>query len=77
MENQGLIEEIAKSAAEETVAALAIAKQMGIVNSQAELTGLIASGIETAIEEYVVRLENLSKIIIDDASIIRKGSDSN
>lgn len=77
MENQGLIEEIAKSAAEETVAALAIAKQMGIVNSQAELTVLIASGIETAIEEYVVRLENLSKIIIDDASIIRKGSDSN
>ena len=66
METQGLIEKIAKEAAEETVQALALAQQMGMVNSQESLTVLIASGIETAIEEYVVQIENQSQIILNE-----------
>lgn len=77
METQGLIEKIAKEAAEETVQALALAQQMGMVNSQAELTVLIASGIETAIEEYVVQIENQSKIILNETGSIRKDNNSN
>lgn len=77
METTGLIEKIAKEAAEETVQALALAQQMGMVNSQAELTVLIASGIETALEEYVIQIENQSKIILNEVGSIRKDSDSN
>jgi hypothetical protein len=77
METQGLIEKIAREAAEETVQALALAQQMGMVNSQEELTVLIASGIETALEEYVVQIENQSKIIINETGSIRKDSNPN
>jgi hypothetical protein len=77
METQGLIEKIAKEAAEETVQALALAQQMGMVNSQESLTVLIASGIETAIEEYVVQIENQSQIILNETGSIRKDSNSN
>jgi hypothetical protein len=77
MEKQGLIEKIAKEAAEETVQALALAQQMGMVNSQESLTVLIASGIETAIEEYVVQIENQSQIILNETGSIRKDSNSN
>jgi hypothetical protein len=77
MEKQGLIEKIAKEAAEETVQALALAQQMGMVNSQESLTVLIASGIETAIEEYVVQIENQSQIILNETASIRKDSNSN
>jgi hypothetical protein len=66
METQGIIEKIAREAAEETVQALALAQQMGMVSSQEELTVLIASGIETALEEYVIQIENQSKIIINE-----------
>ena len=77
METQGLIEKIAKEAAEETVQALALAQQMGMVNSQESLTVLIASGIETAIEEYVVQIENQSQIILNETGSIRKDINSN
>ena len=77
METQGLIEKIAKEAAEETVQALALAQQMGMVNSQESLTVLIASGIETALEEYVVQIENQSQIILNETGSIRKDSNSN
>lgn len=77
METQGLIEKIAREAAEETVQALALAQQMGMVSSQEELTVLIASGIETALEEYVIQIENQSKIIINETGSIRKDSNPN
>jgi hypothetical protein len=77
METQGLIEKIAREAAEETVQALALAQQMGMVSSQEELTVLIASGIETALEEYVIEVENQSKIIINETGSIRKDNNSN
>jgi hypothetical protein len=77
MENQGIIEKIAREAAEETVQALALAQQMGMVSSQEELTVLIASGIETALEEYVIQIENQSKIIINETGSIRKDNNSN
>jgi hypothetical protein len=77
METQGIIEKIAREAAEETVQALALAQQMGMVSSQEELTVLIASGIETALEEYVIQIENKSKIIINETGSIRKDNNSN
>lgn len=77
MENQGIIEKIAREAAEETVQALALAQQMGMVSSQEELTVLIASGIETALEEYVIQIENQSKIIINETGSIRKDNNCN
>jgi hypothetical protein len=77
METQGIIEKIAREAAEETVQALALAQQMGMVSSQEELTVLIASGIETALEEYVIQIENQSKIIINETGSIRKDNNSN
>ena len=77
METQGLIEKIAREAAEETVQALALAQQMGMGSSQEELTVLIASGIETALEEYVIQIENQSKIIINETGSIRKDSNPN
>jgi len=77
METQGIIEKIAREAAEETVQALALAQQMGMVSSQEELTILIASGIETALEEYVIQIENQSKIIINETGSIRKDSNPN
>lgn len=77
METQGLIEKISREAAEETVQALALAQQMGMVSSQEELTVLIASGIETALEEYVIQIENQSKIIINETGSIRKDSNAN
>ena len=77
METQGLIERISREADEETVQALALAQQMGMVNSQESLTVLIASGIETALEEYVVQIENQSKIILNETGSIRKDSNPN
>ena len=76
MENTSLITKIAREAAEQTVQALALAQQMGMVNSQEELTVLIESGIETAIEEYVTQVENQSKIILNETGSLRQNSDS-
>ncbi len=74
MENS-LIEKIAREAAEQTVQALAIAQQMGMVTSQEELTVMIASGMETVLEEYVQQISNQSKIILNETGSIR--SDNN
>jgi len=80
MENKELIEKIARETALETVSALALAQQMGMVSSQSDLTTLIASGIETALEEFSEQLENAknSQIILgDEAGSIRKDNNSN
>jgi hypothetical protein len=74
MENS-LIEKIAREGAEQTVQALAIAQQMGMVTSQEELTVMIASGMETVLEEYVQQISNQSKIILNETGGIR--SDNN
>ena len=76
MKNKELIEKIAKTAAEETVSALGLAQQMGMVTNQAELTVLIASGIETALEEYDEQLEkaNSNQIILNETGSIREGN---
>jgi adenylate kinase len=70
MEQKSLIEQIAQEGAQQTVQALALAQQMGMVTSQEELTVLIASGMETVLEEYIERIENQSKIIIDETGSI-------
>lgn len=79
MENKQIIEKIAKETAEETISALALAQQMGMVSSQADLTTLIASGIETALEEFyeILESEKNSQIILNETGSIRKDSSSN
>lgn len=73
----GLIQQIARTGAIETVQALALAQQMGMVNSQEELTELIAAGMETILEEYIQQVENQSKIILNEAGRIREGNNKN
>ena len=73
----GLIQKIARTGAIETVPALALAQQMGMVNSQEELTELIAAGMETILEEYIQQVENQSKIILNEAGSIREGNNKN
>lgn len=73
----GLIQKIARTGAIETVQALALAQQMGMVNSQEELTELIAAGMETILEEYIQQVENQSKIILNEAGSIREGNNKN
>lgn len=79
MEHKQLIEKIAKETAEETISALALAQQMGMVSSQADLTTLIASGIETALEEFheILESEKNSQIILNETGSIRKDSSAN
>ena len=79
MEHKLLIEKIAKETAEETISALALAQQMGMVSSQADLTTLIASGIETALEEFheILESEKNSQIILNETGSIRKDSSTN
>jgi hypothetical protein len=79
MEHKQLIEKIAKETAEETISALALAQQMGMVSSQADLTTLIASGIETALEEFheILESEKNSQIILNETGSIRKDSSTN
>ena len=79
MENKelSLIEQIAKEGAIQTVQARGSAQQMGMVTSQEDLTRLIQSGMEVVIEEYIQRIENQSKIILNEAGSIRKDNNSN
>jgi hypothetical protein len=75
MENQeGLIQKIAREGAEQTVQALAMAQKMGMVNSEEDLTVLIASGMETILEEYINQIENQSQIILNETGSIRKNN---
>jgi hypothetical protein len=73
----GLIQQIARTGAIETVQALAHAQQQGMVTSQEDLTELIAAAMETILEEYVQQVENQSKIILNEAGSIREGNKSN
>ena len=79
MENNELvlIEQIEKEVEIQTVQELASAQQMGMVTSQEDLTRLLQSGMEVVIEEYIQRIENQSKIILNEAGSIRKDSNSN
>lgn len=47
------IKQISNDTAEQIVNALAVAKQMGLLNSQEDLVMLVANGIEVALEEFV------------------------
>ena len=69
--NKELIQKLAAEGAQQTVQALAVAQQMGMVGSEAELIVLIAAGMETVLEEYVNEVENQSKIILDDTGSIQ------
>lgn len=72
--NAELIQTIAAEGAKQTVQALAVAQQMGMVSSEAELTVLIAAGMETVLEEYINQVENQSKssIILDETGGVRR-----
>lgn len=69
--NKELIQKLAAEGAQQTVQALAVAQQMGMVGSEAELIVLIAAGMETVLEEYANEVENQSKIILDDTGSIQ------
>jgi hypothetical protein len=76
-QEQSLIEKLARTGAEQTVQALAIAQQMGMVTSQEELTVLISAGMETVLEEYISAVENESNIILDETGSIREDNNGN
>lgn len=76
-DNKDLIQEVAAEGAKQTMQALAIAQQMGMVNSETDLTVLLAAGMETVIEEYISRTENQSNIILDETGGIRGDSQDN
>lgn len=76
-DNKDLIQEIAAEGAKHTIQALAVAQQMGMVNSEADLNVLLTAGMETVIEEYINRVENRSNIILDETRDIRGDSQDN
>jgi hypothetical protein len=55
------IREFAESHAAELVKAIAVAEKMGMLNTEADLISITTAGIETAIEDYYQKLENLKK----------------
>ena len=55
------IRDLAQSHAVDTVKALAVAQKMNMVNSEEDLTTMIASGIETALEDLIARLEEIKQ----------------
>lgn len=63
-DNKDLIQAVAAEGAKQTMQALAVAQQMGMVNSETELTVLLAASMETVIEEYISRAENQSNITL-------------
>lgn len=75
--NTELIQRIAAEGAKQTVQALAVAQQMGMVGSEAELTILLAAGMETVLEEYIAATENESKIILDETGSFRGDTQDN
>lgn len=52
------IRELAVTHAKDTVQAMAIAQRMGMMNSEEELINLLAAGIETAVEDYLLKNKN-------------------
>ena len=76
--NKELIQKIAAEGAQQTVQALAVAQQMGMVGSEQELIVLIAAGMETVLEEYIATVENQSKsIILDETGSFRGDNQDN
>ena len=76
-DNKDLIQAVAAEGAKQTMQALAVAQQMGMVNSETELTVLLAASMETVIEEYISRVENQSNIILDETGGVRGDSQNN
>ena len=73
-EELGIIQKIALEGASQTVQALAVSQQMGMISSEEDLIQLISAGMETVLEEYIAQIENQSKIILDETSNFRKDS---
>ena len=65
MQNNLNIAEFAKEHAVSLVKTLAVAQSMNLVNSEEDLTSLISAGIETAIEDFMIKLDP-SKSITDE-----------
>jgi hypothetical protein len=59
MEVSELIEKTAISGADNTVQALALAQQSGMINSSDDLKTFLRASFETMIEEFVVEYNNL------------------
>jgi uncharacterized Rmd1/YagE family protein len=55
--NKVSIPEIAKDHATMTVKSLALAQSMNLVSTEEDLTNLIAAGIETALEDFLILLK--------------------
>ena len=53
------IREFSVAHAVEIVKAIAVSEKMGLLNNEEDLTTMIAAGIETAVEDYYQKLENL------------------
>ena len=54
-----LIEKLSMEGAKQTIQALSVAQQMGMVGTESELTLLIAAGMETVLEEFAETIENM------------------
>ena len=54
-----LIEKLSMEGAKQTIQALSVAQQMGMVGTESELTLLIAAGMETVLEEFAEVIENM------------------
>lgn len=55
------IQQIAKDHAAMTVKSLALAQSMNMVSTEEDLTNLIAAGIETALEDLLIALQDSKK----------------
>lgn len=66
MKHQKIIESAAIVGASNTMQALALAKQAGMINSESDLQTLIQASIETTLEEFVTQLELNDKTITDE-----------
>jgi hypothetical protein len=69
MENQELIKELAKQGAIETLEALAMAQSAGLVKTPDDLRELIEAGMESVLEEYIIKNNSATKIILDPNEI--------
>jgi hypothetical protein len=55
------IREFSVSHAVEIVKAISVSEKMGLLNNEEDLTSMLAAGIETAIEDYYQKLEEIKK----------------
>ena len=61
MELQQLIESTAVTGAANSMQALALAKQAGMINSESDLQTLIQASMETMLEDFATQLETTIK----------------